>query len=380
MRDLNFFEIYFVFFFLLTFAYTNGLRYLRKGLKKHNGPFRTDLPLVTIVVSMHNEEHNVHGCLDALVHLDYPVEKLEIIIVDDRSKDRTPRIIAEFSSKYDFIKTMTIDELNEGFAPKKYAIDSAVRSACGEIILLTDADGRPQPGWVRQMVSFFTEETGMVIGYAPYSDPPPKNGFFNRLLSLEYLSHAAVAAATSGLGYPVTCVGTNMAYRKSVFLQLDGFGKFKNIHTGDDDLFLQRVREETNWQIAYCTRQQSHVYNPPPDNIKKFFHQRLRYASKGLLYPWKISAVLSLFYMLELITLLTPLTFLIVPGFVLPWLAIVILKAVGEYLFFSKAATFLEDTRQLSLFPVAFLLHIPYVVVFGALGQIVRFEWGSRKS
>jgi cellulose synthase/poly-beta-1,6-N-acetylglucosamine synthase-like glycosyltransferase len=326
---------------------------------------------------MHNEEKNVSECLDKLVAQDYPENELEIIIVNDRSTDRTENIINDYIENYPFIRLITIQEIHDGFTPKKYAIDQAIQSAKGGIILLTDADGRPTPQWVRQIVSCFTDEIGMVIGYAPYKTDLAPPSFSTRLLSLEYLSHAAVAAASCGIGYPITCVGTNMAYLKSVYQQLGGFGIYKNLHTGDDDLFLQRVRDETAWKIAYVSGRKSHVYNAPPDRWQFFFQQRTRYASKGFKYPQHVTLILILFYLLNLFLLISPLTFITGNNYLLPFLAALSLKAVSDYSFLKTAASVLEDKRYLGLFPVAFILHIPYVVFFGLIAQIKRFRWGD---
>jgi len=377
MKISSFIEIYNLIIVVLTIIYSIGIYYLKKGLKKKYRRSSTSLPSVSIIVSMHNEEKNAAKCLDKLVTQEYPEKKKEIIIINDRSTDRTELIVNDYVEKYSFIQLITIEKIHDDFAPKKYAINQAIQSAKGEIIILTDADGRPTPQWVHKIVSCFTESIGMVIGYAPYKTeliPPP---FWTRLLSLEYLSHAAVAAASCGIGYPLTCVGTNMAYRKSVYDQLEGFGNFKKLHTGDDDLFLQRVRDETEWKISYVFGQESHVYNASPDRWQNFFHQRLRYASKGFKYPLRVTLILILFYLLNLFLLITPLTFISGSHYLLPFLAAIFLKAVSDYGFIKTAASLFEDKRYLGLFPVAFILHIPYVAFFGLIAQLTGFRWGD---
>ena len=230
------------------------------------------------------------------------------------------------------------------------------------------------------MVSSFSDEIGMVIGYAPYKTEFLGLSLSRRLLSLEYLSHAAVAAASCGIGYPITCVGTNIGYRKSVYKQLGGFGIYKNLHTGDDDLFLQRVRDETYWKIAYVSGRESHVYNAPPNHWRTFIHQRMRYASKGFKYPTLVTLLLILFYLLNLIFLFSPITFIIDINYLLPLFTALFLKAVSDYSFLKSAASLLEDKRYLALFLVAFILHIPYVVFFGLIAQLKSYQWGDHSS
>jgi cellulose synthase/poly-beta-1,6-N-acetylglucosamine synthase-like glycosyltransferase len=373
-------ELYYFVLISLTILYSIGLHYLKSGLKKTKMRFTDNFLTVSIVVSMHNEENNVAACLDKLLALDYPESKLEIIIINDRSTDNTEEIINQYLRKSTLVRLITIKEIQKDITPKKHAIDQAIQKSKGEIILLTDADGRPDSQWVNQIASAFTSETGMVIGYAPYKSDSSVVSFSKQLLSLEYLSHAAVAAATCGIGYPLTCVGTNMAYRKSVYKHLGGFGVYKKLHTGDDDLFLQRVRDETSWKITYVSGHESHVYNEPPKSWRTFLNQRIRYASKGFKYPPYVTLILILFYLLNLILLISPLTFIFSYNYLLPYLAAIFLKSVSDYNFLKSAASILEDNRFLNLLPVAFFLHIPYVVFFGLMAQIKSFKWADHSS
>ena len=376
----NLLEFYYFSLIFLTILYSTSLHFLKNGLKKRFPRSGQQMPSVSIVVSVHNEEKNIVECLDKLVAQDYPEKKLEIIIVNDRSSDRTEEIIRAYTKKFSHVRLITIQEIHNDIAPKKNAIDQAIQLSEGEIILLTDADGRPTSQWVKEIISFFSDETGMVIGYAPYQSDSAEASLSERLLSLEYLTHAAVAAASCRIGYPLTCVGTNMAYRKSVYEELGGFGIYKNLHTGDDDLFLQRVRDETSWKIAYASGRESHVYNAPPDHWQSFIQQRIRYASKGFKYPIQVTIILIVFYLLNLIYLFSPLTFILNSHYILPFFAALFLKAVSDYGFIKSAASLLEDKRYLQIFPVAFILHIPYVVFFGLVAQLKNFRWGDHSS
>jgi len=200
-------------------AYVFVFFFLYKGIGNLNYKISDWQPSVSIVVSLHNEEANAEQLINCLVNQNYPKEKLEIILINDRSTDNTLEILYNCQKKYPHVEIIPINDLKEDFAPKKRAIDLGIRQAKGEIILLTDADGRPEANWASKMVSLFSEETGMVIGYAPYSIEK----YSQRLLALEYFSHATIASATTGLNFPLTCVGTNIAYRKKVYLELDGF-------------------------------------------------------------------------------------------------------------------------------------------------------------
>lgn len=363
----------------LTLVYMLVMFRLGLGLNKLGGSNISHQPSVSVIVSFHNEEKNIPGLLEHLGHQNYSKENLEIILVDDRSNDQTLDLLQQFDPPGIKVSTIQIKETREDFAPKKYALDRAILQASGEILVFTDADGRPGPDWISTVVGYFTPSTGMVLGYAPYASPVSGSGLIFRLLSLEYFSHAAVAAASTGLGYPVTCVGTNLAFRKSVYEELGGYGKFKSVHTGDDDLFLQKVREESDWQVRYAADQKAHVWNAPPVTWKQFYHQRLRYASKGLLYPASFQISLILFYMYYVFiaagfiyTLLYPVFW---PYFIIGFGG----KLIADMRFLGRAGRIMQDSRYTYLTLFAQILHIPYVLYFGLAAQISNYSWGSRK-
>lgn len=365
--------IYAIILIFLLSAYIILMMFLSSGFKRLNYPRDTGfLPFVSVIVCAHNEEKNLPDCLQLLGKQDYPDDKIEFIIVNDRSGDATQSIIdARVHEDKRFITFKISDRLAD-FAPKKRAIDRAIKKSRGEIILLTDADGRPGPEWVRTMVSYYSPETDMVIGYAPYK-VKPSGHFIKKILSLEYLSHAMIAAASTGIGYPLTCVGTNMSYRKSLYEAIDGFGPYKNFISGDDDLFLNRVRGFRKYTIRYATDASTHVFNNPPQLWSKFLHQRMRYASKSFKYPLQVVVGLSSFFLLNVLILAGLLSFNRLLIFIS--LAAWIIKAVAEYLFFQRGARVLNDTRYLKYFPIAVILHLPYVILFAVLGQLKIYHW-----
>ena len=367
------------FIFIVTaIVYLLVMLRLSRGLRVAAGPgIKDEHPAVSIVISLHNEAGNITQLTDCLRRLDYPAAKREFILVNDRSTDQTGELLKEAAEKISNCRIINVSNAVKDFAPKKFALDLAIRQARGEIILLTDADGRPGSKWVQQMVAQFSENVGMVLGHAPYIQAGNKHTIAFELLRIEYFSHAAIAAATTGLGFPVTCVGTNLAYRRSVFLSIDGFGNMRHIHTGDDDLLLQRVRDETDWKISYAFDPQSFVPNAAPDKWRIFHNQRLRYASKGVLYPKWVTITLLLFYFFNLFLFLTTVAALTGNMASLPVLAILVSKMISDFIFLKIASSAFRFRLPYWLIPLASLLHIPYVLYFGLMANFRSFEWGG---
>lgn len=107
-------------------------------------------PLVSIVTAARNEEHNIRACVESLIQIQYPKEKLEIIVVDDNSTDATSQIIHELAEKYSNVKVINAKQSIDRLRGKANAITQGIDISSGEIILMTDADCVvPHPGSAR---------------------------------------------------------------------------------------------------------------------------------------------------------------------------------------------------------------------------------------
>src|SRR6266849_483150 len=154
--------------FLAYFAYATPIimvgvwRYKKHGFAAEEPGDDWDPPNVSILVPVKNEEKVVGRLLDAITRLDYPRENLEVIVVEDQSKDRTLEICEGFAKQYPWIKVFHRaasvgkgDALNFGFA-----------KSTGEIIATFDADDIPEPLAITKALRYFNDaKVGAVHGY-----------------------------------------------------------------------------------------------------------------------------------------------------------------------------------------------------------------------
>ncbi len=108
-------------------------------------------PLVSLIVPARNEEKNIRRCVDALLAQDYP--NLEIIVLDDRSNDDTPAILAELCARDPRLVRLPGVELPQGWAGKPHALYQASEVAQGEWLLFIDADTYLEPNAVSASLS-----------------------------------------------------------------------------------------------------------------------------------------------------------------------------------------------------------------------------------
>ena len=355
-----------------------GLRSGRRAQLSHLQSLHPEnLPAVTIVVCARNEEKNLRDLLPALARQNYPTTKLEIFLVDDRSTDGTAELCLAFAAQHPVARYFRVDDTLPDFAPKKRAIDLAVRHARGEIILLTDADGSPGENWAQAMARPLRGQAAIACGYSPYH---PRTTLWQKSLALEYFSHAAVAAGSIGAGRPLTCTGSNLAYRREAFFAVNGFEGIAHWISGDDDLLLHKMHAQLAGGIVYVADTAAHVPVKPPARWRDFHAQRTRYASKGRIYRWQVVLALAGVYLLNLLLCLGAMAILwgrfSVFAFTLFCGA---LKAVCEYAYLRQAAAWFEEKSLLPSFGLAALFHPFYLVYFSTRAQFAEFSWRGER-
>jgi len=362
---------------LLTLLYTAALIGIALGVRI-NRSTRCAEPrtFISVIVAARNESAHILALCRALAQQAYPPERYEVLFVDDASTDDTARLIETFIAEHPghAMRLIHSQGREQVRSPKKHALAQGIAGATGEILLFTDADCIPPATWVQAMASQFDDETGMVIGFSPYEVPLPHT-LLQRVVALESLSLAALAAGTTGYGRPATCSGRNLAYRKCVFEEVGGFAAIAHFVSGDDDLFLKLVHERTPWKIRYALDAGSIVPTRHLSGLKAFVHQRLRHASKGFYYGWRMTGTLMLAYGFNLLLLVS----LLLPSRgLMPWVALGV-KGCAEFFLLGRFALIMKRSRYLAVFPLAELLHIPYVVFIGALGPLLRIRWKEKR-
>ncbi|MBW8889751.1 MAG: glycosyltransferase [Fibrobacteres bacterium] len=347
-----------------------GLDNLGKKSRPKSGSPR---PKVSVLIAARNEEFRIRKCLECLAAQDYPRELTQILVVDDRSTDGTAGILDEYVARVPGFQYLSVSEKAAGISPKKNALSQGLRLATGEIIITTDADCIMAPQWISSLISEFGPETGLVSGLTTYYDAGP--GVWNGVQALEFFSYAVVAAALIGLNFPVNGNANNLAYRREVFDQVSGFASHGGIVSGDDDFLIQAIHKQGRWAIRYAVTPESQVRTEPPEDLRQFWEQRKRWASKCGLYQPKQVAFLALIFAY----------YLSIPLFVLaglyyrPWLYVGLagfaVKTVSDGMVMRRAAKLFGKQSLMRAFLPAALLHIPLIIAAVAAGSFGEFTW-----
>jgi cellulose synthase/poly-beta-1,6-N-acetylglucosamine synthase-like glycosyltransferase len=111
-------------------------------------------PFVSIIVPVRNAERTIEETFNYLFKVNYPHDKLEIIIADGGSTDKTLEITKKFQAKYPFI---TIVEVPNCPSPG-HARNAAIKVAKGEYLVFTDGDCAPEPSWLEELLLPFSKD------------------------------------------------------------------------------------------------------------------------------------------------------------------------------------------------------------------------------
>ncbi|MFC1726339.1 glycosyltransferase [candidate division KSB1 bacterium] len=361
-------------FLVIFILYCFSLILINLGLFRLKKPVFKEDRGVTVIVPARNEEKNISECLECLLNQDYDQKKLEIIVIDDRSTDRTGEIIDGFVKKHDIFKKIKIEDVPDGISPKKNAVQNGVEKAEFDLILLTDADCRPHEKWVKTMQSCYEKNTGVVFGYSPLIYKK-SNFIFKKFLYTDALSLAVISAGSSKIGMPLTCSGRNLSYRKEAFTETGGFGESAFILSGDDDLLMHRIKKKTKWEIKYSTFKDSINPSHVDLDFSSFINQRMRHSSKFKYHPFYVKLFSAVVFLLNLFILLFPLTFFVSQQYLDYYMAVLVLKFIGEYMLLNYGRNKLNAGFDPSGFIVTFILHPFYVVILALMGLTGKYKW-----
>jgi len=370
-------------FIIFSSLYLGVCFYLSRGLKKIGVAKIAGAPesekktaahkYVSVIVCARNEEENIGRLLECFLRQTYPADRTQVIVVNDRSSDKTPDIALSFRDRFGDFRLVNISDSQTEFAPKKFALEQGIRCAKGEIIAQTDADSVVAPDWLERLVApFADDEISLVQGIVKYRFEKPAPFLLETYQKLDFFSHGIVAAAGIGRNMPLNSNANNWAFRKETYETLGGYGSFDKSVVGDDCFLVQKI-----WRSGkkIFFNADSFVQTRPEYSWRNLINQHKRWGSETRYYPPKQFAVLSVifaFYCFTIIALVAIFVsrrdFALVP-------ALFAAKILGELLFMYRGLSILGEKK--------FLPHIIWVSPINLFlttflilsGVFTKFHW-----
>ena len=262
-----FFGIFVSMFLLLT---------LIENFKRTRNPVPKKFPSVSLIVPAYNEEKNIAKAINALARLDYPSEKLEILVIDDGSKDNTLEIAKKTAASIKNISVKVFSKRNGG---KASAINFGISKTKAEIIATLDADSFVTKDALMKMIGYL-EDPKVVSVTSSLKVYKPK-GFLQRIQHIEYLFSIFMRKNFAFLNVIHITPGPLSIFRKSFF---DRYGGFDEDNPTEDTEIAFRIQSK-HYKIENSV--DAIVYTVAPTNFNVLLKQRVRWYS-GLLTNLKM--------------------------------------------------------------------------------------------
>lgn len=260
-------------------AFSGYAFYIKTINKKESFINNSKLPFISILIPAHNEEKVIYKTLKSMMNLNYPKEKLEVIVINDNSSDYTGLEIEKAINKYDkdkIIKVITTNKENGGKG-KSSALNLGYNIANGEYICVYDADNNVEKDALKYLVSTITSnKLGAVIG--KFRVRNSDKNILTRFINIETLSFQWIAQAGRwNLLKLCTIPGTNFIIKKDI---LDKIGGWDEKAISEDTELSFRIYR-LGYKIGFNPK--AVAWEQEPEKLNVWFKQRTRWA-KGNIY------------------------------------------------------------------------------------------------
>ncbi len=334
------------------------------------------IKFVSVIIAARNEERKIIDLLHCLDQQTYPKHLLEIILINDHSEDKTAKLITDFKSISE-LKIRLLNLETRSSTPKKDALRLGIQNSNADILLFTDADCCMPATWVGEMIKpFRNNEIQLAIGSIRYED----GNFLEQLLSQEQAALLGSGLASLKIGIPTMCNGANMAIRRSVYDDVNGFETAKKAASGDDELLLHKVFAQHPKSVAFVRSNGSIVTTDAVTTLKALFQQRKRWAGKWekyLLYRTKAFALFI--FLFHVFWISAGILVCFYTEYLNQFLISLAIKIVLEFVFITSVMKFLGKRINLLGFGVLQIIYSPYVVFFGLISRGKNYSWKGRE-
>lgn len=270
---LALFLLWFMLFYHIFLMLGGYLEFLKhdKVVKKFSEN-KEELPMVSILIPAHNEQLVIENTLQAMVNLDYPKDKLEVIPINDNSNDDTGFIIDEYAKRYPFIRPLHTKPPTGGKG-KSGALNQGLKHSTGEVIVVYDADNTPEPEAVYHLVLGLNNDKKAAAVVGKFRVLNATENLLTRFINIETLTFQWLAQAGRWHWFKMTTIpGTNFAIRRSVIEKLGGWDE-KAI---SEDTELSFRVYNAGYHIRFFPA--AITWEQEPETLKVWWKQRMRWA------------------------------------------------------------------------------------------------------
>ena len=256
-------------FVLTFFGYLNYVKSLKEKKLLEGKAF--DYPGCTILIPAHNEEKVIARTIEAMLRLEYPKEKLKIMVINDGSTDGTRDIIEGYARADRRIELFDVPK-GEGGKGKSRALNLGVQRVTSDVIAIYDADNTPDKDSLRYLVAqlLTNSELGAAIG--KFRTINKNVNLLTKFINIETLSFQSMLQAGRWQMHNIaTLPGTNFVMWTRLIRQLGGWDE--QALTEDSELSIRIYQE--GYKIKFVPY--AMTYEQEPQSWRGWVHQRTRW-------------------------------------------------------------------------------------------------------
>jgi cellulose synthase/poly-beta-1,6-N-acetylglucosamine synthase-like glycosyltransferase/peptidoglycan/xylan/chitin deacetylase (PgdA/CDA1 family)/spore germination protein YaaH len=234
---------------------------------------------VTVMIPAFNEEQVIERAVRGV--LDSTEVEIEVIVIDDGSKDATSQVVRDAFAGDDRVRLLTLD--NGG---KARALNRGLELARGEIVIALDADTQFEPTTIARLARWFVDpELGAVAGNAKVGN---RVNLITKWQALEYITAQNLERrALARLNAMTVVPGAVGAWRLSAIKSVGGYPHDTLAEDQDLTIAIQRA----GWKVRYD--QYAIAWTEAPETLRALAKQRFRWAFGTLQCLWKHSAAIG---------------------------------------------------------------------------------------
>ncbi|MGN7478397.1 glycosyltransferase family 2 protein [Solibacillus silvestris] len=230
------------------------------------------VPKVSVFIPAHNEEMVIAQTLKAMVRLNYPKDRLEIILICDNCSDRTKEIGESFVKDFPFLRVIETEDPLKGRG-KATALNYALQNSSGDIVVVYDADNTPEKDALWYLVMGLVNDDKAAAMVGKFRVINAKKTWLTHFINIETICFQWMAQAGRWFWFGVATIpGTNFAIRRSVIEQLGGWDA--NAMAEDTELTIRVY--DLGYHIRFFPA--AITWEQEPEVFRVWWKQRTRWA------------------------------------------------------------------------------------------------------
>ena len=359
-----------------------GVKHLRRTKNKKRklvSKSKDDLPSISLIVPVKNEENVISRFLSSFLKVNYPKDKLEIVIVEDGSVDKTEAICRGFAKDHPELIKVVSRQVSNG---KPSALMEALKHVKGEIVGVFDADNVPEPDVLLRAGNYFRDSSVVALQGRVCAINAEENILTRFVAQEEALRYEGFMRGKEVLGLFVPLNGSCYFVRRAVIEDVGGW----DTTALSEDMELAARLVDKGYKIKYASDLRS--WQEYPASVTEFFRQRVRWfrgtMEVGMKYGKLLKNLNRISFDAE-VTLVGPFVFIsCLVGYLIPLLSLVIPLKPDLLSLFLANVTSVLIVVLLAAAGVAMvygtkprkirnLLWIPFIYVYWSVQNFIAF-------